>query len=628
MKKRFLPFEKAQSWSLKHPQRVLLLLYFIFSITTLLLWGQKSINLVTGDEPHYLVMASGIVKHASLEQTQPYREEFKTKAIYPFGLAPQDAEPSPMNTHAVAGPHGLFNVHNIGLPLLLSIPFLLGGVLGAKLFMILCGAFVVVFNWKFASVFSQNKQQNLWVVLATSLSLPLIPASNQIYPDLLAGLISLIGLYWFMTTQQNRSKMHEIVLTSIIVFLPWLQIKLAATCIIIVLAVVVKLYSESRDIPRILRICLVASASLFLLAFYNNYAFGKLSGPYQDGALELSKTSLMVLFGLFFDQNQGFLIQNPINLIGLLAIGWLYKIDRPFAIVWGLVFLSLIVPNALHPVWYGGGSFSGRFVWAAALVFIVPTSYALLLIGKSREAVFQWIVTAGVLLQLYFFYQYAIEGLKLYNKEPTIWFDNYSIFFFSVHSWLPMLYNSKWAFEYIPNYAWFVVISSLLLIGFIPAEKLVKKTAFLFAFFVALLLTAGLYKAPQVDNKRDFQANELPSQTGKIINSTRFAEHGIDQPGFLNYGPYFALRKGTYEVVLMYSSSGENTEEIGSFDIFDATAHIQTSKVSLHGTNSTNQNLQITFQVKRWNDHPFEFRTYWNGSSNLKIHDIFLQKIN
>jgi hypothetical protein len=85
----------------------IIFVYFIFSITTLFLWQKRDINTVTGDEPHYLVMASGIVKHASLEQTQAYREEFETKEIYKSGLAPQDAEPSPENTHGVAGPNGL-----------------------------------------------------------------------------------------------------------------------------------------------------------------------------------------------------------------------------------------------------------------------------------------------------------------------------------------------------------------------------------------------------------------------------------------------------------------------------------------------------------------------------------------
>lgn len=604
----------------------ILFVYFIFSIATLYFWEKRGINTVTGDEPHYLVMASGIVKHASLEQTEPYREEFKTKEIYKPGLAPQDAEPSPTNTHAVAGPNGLFNVHNIGLPLLLSMPFMLGGVLGAKLFMIFCGSLIIVLSWKFASIFSEDKRHNFWAVIAAGVSLPLIPASNQIYPDILAGLISLVGLYWFITAQEKRLKIHEILLASAIVFLPWLQIKFAATCVLIVLAVVVKIYLDSKDIQRVLRILLVASISCIALALYNYCAFGKISGPYESGALELSKTSLMVLLGLHFDQNQGFLIQNPVNLIGILAIGWVYRFNRTFAFIWGGVFLSLIVPNALHPNWYGGGSFSGRFGWAAAVVFIIPTVYGLLKIGKNREKIFRLVIAGSVLLQLYFFYQYAVSGTNLYNRGAVTWFDAYSIFYFPIHSWLPMLYSSEWAFGYTPNYAWLVLTCSLLLMGFICKENFYSKAPILAISFFALIFVSGLFKYQQA-SEIIFEANQLPSQTGKTLDLARFAEQNTDSPGFLNYGPYFPLRKGKYEVALTYSSLGTRSENIGWFDIYDSTTGTQISQVPIQGTDNTNQELKFKFQVDQWKPNLFEFRTYWNGLSKLKVQRISLKKL-
>ena len=67
---------------------IALLIYGIFSLATLFSWQSKGINTVTGDEPHYLVMSSGIAKQGSLEQTAPYMEEFKAREIYKHGLAP------------------------------------------------------------------------------------------------------------------------------------------------------------------------------------------------------------------------------------------------------------------------------------------------------------------------------------------------------------------------------------------------------------------------------------------------------------------------------------------------------------------------------------------------------------
>jgi hypothetical protein len=606
---------------------IILLIYSIFSLATFLSWQLKAINTVTGDEPHYLVMASGLVKQGALEQTAPYRKEFIEREIFKNGLAPKDAQPSAENTHAVLGPNGLFNVHNFGLPVLLTLPFLLGGVVGAKLVMVFFGALVVVVAWKFSSGFSEDKVNRFWTVIAATISLPLIPASNQIYPDVLAGLIALVGLYWFFTLQERRSVHLEALLTTAVVFLPWLQIKFAATSVILVIAIVLKIYFESQDLKRIIRICIIAGSSCLMLALYNYYAFGKISGPYQGGALEISKTSLMVLLGLHLDQNQGFILQNPVNLIGILAVGWMYRRNKIFLILWMLVFFSLIVPNSLHTNWYGGWSFSGRFQWAAAVAFVIPTTYGLLAIAKNEKKIFNKIIVASVLLQLYFFYQYAIEGVGVYNKGAGVWPDSYSIFYYPIQAWLPMLYDSGWAYMYMPNYFWVILVAALLLLGFFVKEIKFKNVKILLFSLILLFLLAGLQKNHQ-KSQFLFKAEQLPSQTGRIVNSSRFAEKNVDGPGFVNYGPYFLLRKGSYKVVISYKSSSSKSEVIGWADIFNATLRSELIKVPIQGTDNELSELIIEFESADWRPNSFEFRTYWLGLSNIEIHNIFLEKFN
>lgn len=579
--------------------------------------------MVTGDEPHYLVMSSGIIDYGSLEQTAPYLKEFKSWKIYKHGLAPKDAQPAPENTHAVLGPRGLFNVHNIGLPILLALPFMLGGIIGAKLFMIFCGALVAVAAWKFSSYFSKNEVYKFWGVTGATISLPLLPASNQIYPDILAGLIAIAGLYWFLTTPQRRTKSLEFFLATAIVFLPWLQIKFAATCLLLVIAISAKIYIDSKDLQRVFRLLIIAGASFTALAFYNYYAFGKVSGPYESGALEISKQSLMVLIGLHLDQNHGFLITNPLNFIGVLAIGWLYRFNRTFTVIWGLVFLSLIVPNALHPNWYGGGSFSGRFGVSAAVVFLIPVIYGLLEIGRKRKRIFQTIIAGGIFLQLYFFYQYTIVGVDLYNRGAKTWFDSYSIFYFPIHSWMPMLYNASWAYGYAPNYAWIILFSCLLLVGFLSQKKLYVKMSALAIFLVVLVFASGLLKHEQFD-EISFTATQLPSQTGRLVDLSRLAEQNLDDPGFINYGPYYRTPKGNYVVTLTYSSSGEASNTIGSFDIFNAASGLQILKIPIYGTNNAIKELNIKFATTE-RSSLLEFRTFWNGSSNINMKNIILK---
>ncbi len=612
----------------KNALLVALLIYGIFSIATFYSWYAKGINAVTGDEPHYIVMSSGLVKQGSLEQTAPYREEFKGREIYKHGLAPVDAQPSPENTHAVLGPNGLFNVHNIGLPILLALPFLFGGVAGAKLTMIFFGSLIIVIAWKFSYLFSDKKTFRFWAVIATTISLPIIPASNQIYPDVVAGLIALTGLYWFYTLHERRTVGVEALLTVMIVFLPWLQIKFAATCVVLVLSISLRVYFQSKDIGRIFRIFIISGVSCLALIAYNYYAFGKISGPYQSGALELSKTSLMVLLGLHIDQNQGFILQNPVYLVGILAIGWMYKINRTFALVWSLVFLSLIVPNALHPAWYGGWSFSGRFQWAAAIVFIAPTIFGLLFVASSKENIFKVIVIGGSILQLYFFYQYAIVGVNLFNKGAGSWFNAYSTFYYPLHGWLPMLYNSDWAYEFLPNYFWVLLIFVLLFFGFLGERFLFGKIRlnknFIIVFIFILICFSG-FSNNQEKNAFVFKASQLPSDTGSVVNSNRLAKPIIDQPGFVNYGPYFSLRKGSYEVEYTYRSMTESPDIVGWIDVFDATSGSQLVKIPLNGTVGAILKKKIDFTLNHWEARNYEFRTYWDGMSEIEVKDISLR---
>ncbi len=604
----------------------ILLIYCLCSLATLLFWNKSNFNGVTGDEPHYLVMANGIGKHASLEQTTPYKEAFDPREFSKFGIPPDQARLSPENMHTIEGPHGYYNMHNIGLPLLLALPFVLGGIVGAKLFMMFCGGLAILFSWKISGIFSAAPKSRWLAVLATCIAMPLVPAANQIYPDILAGVLSMIGLYWFHTTQKTRGGLTELLLAVAVVYLPWLQIKFGLTCAVIVLAVATKIYIESKDMQRVARIFAAAGISCLTLAAYNFYAFGKVSGPYTPEAIEISKTGLMVLLGLHFDQNQGFLMQNPVNLIGLLAIGWFYRAHRPLALLWTIVFLSLLVPNALHPNWYGGWCFSGRFGWAAAIVFMIPTIYGLVEIAKSREKVFHTIVSISVLLQVYLFCRYAFKLVSLYNRGSSTPFSDYSLFYSRVHTWLPGLYNSEWAYSYAPNYAWLAVASLLLIFGFLRNQKSKRLGTYALWVSAIVVLASGYHRASK-DGEVVFQAASLPSLAGRVQGSARIAEAGVDHPGLINFGPYVPLTRSKYKITLKYSSSGPKGESIAVFDIFNATAKRQLLSHDLPGTNGLVQEFTMEFEISDWSTQLMEFRNNWTGKQQFKLYQISVMRV-
>ncbi len=612
------------SWphAVNTPIGVLVIIYLITSLTTFLLWNGSSRYNITGDEPHYLVIASGIVRHGTLEQSVPYKEEFEKKEIYKSGLA---------DTHVIHGPNGLFSVHNIGLPLLISLPFYFGGVVGVKLFMIfVCGVGLVV-AWTISGAFSSDLKVRFFATLATYIALPLIPASNQIYPDIVAGVIALGGLYWFMTTTKGRSLVNEGLWAGAIAFLPWLQIKFAATCLVLIVALGFKILLETKDIKRISLISVVAIVSYAALGLYNYYAFRNISGPYTSEALQLSKTSLMVLLGLHFDQNQGFLLQNPIALVGVFFIGALFVYNKSTSLLLVLVFLSLIVPNGMHPNWYGGWSFSGRFAWSAAIIFFLPTIFGLIKLADINTKAFSAIIGASLLLQSYLYCLYSFGDLDLYNKVPSTWLASYSLFYFPIESWMPALYNARWAYEYAPNYAWGVLIVLILAAGFATSDALKShlsnKVSLAIVIVGVLIVFASGFAVQNGSQEIVFVGKDLPSRTGQVQGLSRVATQGVDDAGVVTFGPYVPLRMGSYEVMIRFSSAAPVGQAIGKWDVFDFTDGAQLAVRPLYGTAGEVKKVQASFKINNWKFHLFEFRSVWDGTSDIKIYGIELKPL-
>ncbi|MFC2002709.1 hypothetical protein ACFLV4_02005 [Chloroflexota bacterium] len=607
---------------------LLIIIYLVLAFTTFVVWQTSERYSVTGDEPHYLVMASGIIRHGTLEQTVPYKEEFQNREIYKRGLAPTDTLPGNIDT-TVIGPHGIYNVHNIGLPLLLALPFGIGGVIGAKVFMILLNSLIVLVIWKVSGLFSGDWKIRFAAVFAVSIGLPLIPASNQIYPNMLAGLICLNALYWILTLSKHRPVAIEVFYALTIGFLPWLHIVFVPPALLLSATLVYLLLIGTKHFRRVIVVVLSLLLSLGILALYNDYAFGNLFGPYENGELQVSETALMVLLGLHFDQNQGFLLQNPVFLIGVLSIGSFLANNRRLGFIVALVYLSLIVPFSLHVNWYGGYSFFGRFAWAAAVFFMIPTVFGLIKLASLSRLAFRLIIGAGILLQVLLYFRYTLPGFVLMNKPPPTWLNDYAVFYYPLQKWLPALYNVNWAYQYLPNLVFFLIIVGLLILGLAtfckPNNRQIILTVFLSTSIVSVLI-CGFFSNP-VYNSRIFNAKDLGSQTGSLQDGMRFAVEVIDKPGYVTYGPYVILRGGSYRAVFYFASNASEDQTVGAWDIYQGSTDAIIKQGPLSGTKGQIKQISVPFDVANWQITRWQFRTKWNGSNDIKIIKIELQQL-
>ncbi|MEF2977801.1 hypothetical protein [Subtercola sp. YIM 133946] len=610
----------------------ILVVYLALAGITLVTWQSAGLPL-TGDEPHYMVITRGIVVDHTLEQTAPYREAFAQGLFLGPGITDP---PSPANTHAYLGPHGLFNIHSFGLPLLLAVPYALQGVVGAKAFLVLVGAVGVALMWMIGGVFTERRAIRGFAVAAVAIGMPLLPGANQIFPDLPAGVLALVGLYWLLTVAKRRPVWVEVLLGLCVAYLPLLQIKFAAPATILVVALAVALYRRDPKGARRFRSALVVvvpfAVLLGILFAFNEYAFGNLTGPYEAGAFQLGPQAVMVFIGLALDQNQGFVFQNLIALAGLVGVGLLFARRAGFTVVWMLVLLSLIVPNAVLANQYGGYSFIGRFGYAAALVFTVATLCALARLGERSRLWFGIVAGVALALQLAFWLYYTFSqavlgnaGRVLYNHGADAWLQNYTAFYFPLQQWLPALYDTTWAFTFLPNYAWALAACALVASGFALGfgHRSRRRRVWMpgVAVVAAVIVVAGFVSVAPTP-PRVYAASELLVAQGTTSEAgiTASAETG-SAAGYVTYGPLALLREGTYTLSLTYSSPADPTTVVGGWQPKLADDPSQWT-ADLMGTDGEVVTVSRDVDLTNFSPATLQARTLWNGVSSITIASV------
>lgn len=386
-------------------------------------------NFVTGDEPAYILVA---------------------KNIKSLGTSMIDFDPTATKK---------YYVHSIGVSLLM-VPtindvdlfwtrasfVLLNGIVSVILYQLTAGL-------KLRDTAPLSPLQRVGITIAVMLSMPLIPAANQFYPDLLAGVLFLGVWYWVINIDRPSPWFHLPFIT-VMVALPWLHSK--NLYISLGIAPVIGYYVW-RNQPKSILIGFAAAylTSVALVMWYGLTAWGNPLGPVTKGSAPLTLDGVSRMFGLVFDQNQGILWQNPLQLLGLFGIGLFYRRDPKRFWLWGWLFGVPLVLNALHVNPYGGISYSGRFHWSSAVMLYAVTITMITWLMLRRPLLATRILIASLMIQAYFWYMYSTQTM-LYPRaiSGTLLLDHYTILFGRLEPYLPQFYSLSATLASHANYVW------------------------------------------------------------------------------------------------------------------------------------------------------------------------------
>jgi hypothetical protein len=447
-----------------------------------------------------------------------------------------------------------------------------------------------------------------------------------------------VTLKIFVRLQNQRSHsfsfLKDLWIGLLIALLPWLHVRFILPAVLLLLGYVYIGVRTPRESPRgsfrfqSLAPAVIVTCSVVLFHVYSQIAFGTFFGYYQQGYFFFGVKKIgMILSGLHWDQTQGMFIQQPLFLLGVVGIALLIKANRQMAIFLGMLSVSVLLPNATHPAWYGGFSFAGRFWWAVFALWVFPLAYVVKLLLAKHRIVLLALCGASIANQGWLAGKWLFLDGFLLNRNVPAWaarsfFDDTGLL-----PWMPTFRDFDSYLKHPANYVAVAVGLFLIISGWLwhrGANRLLAKVwgGFLVVGVATLLLV------PPATGSWKLYAIELPSRVGTLDGTSRVAKE-TDGPGALIFGPYTTLMAGLYQVTLEYESS--ETAGLGA-NHFDIVYGLDTKVVSdvelpLSDTNQGTFKCEFPVAASQSLNPPFQFRVNYAGHGNLKVKRLTITPI-
>jgi hypothetical protein len=598
---------------------LLLVLPGLLYLSAAIVWHARGEYRITGDEPHYLLIADSIVRDHDLRVRNNYLID--TPVQQAAGLTLSEL------IHLVPHTQGDFSRHNIGLPLLLALPYSIGGVFGARIFLALVAGLAPFLIYRIFLSIIHSEGWSAAAALVLTVGLPFVPAANQIFPDVLAGLIILFltwRIFFAQSTKSSSGWLNEACVGLVLGFLPWLHLRFAPPAILLLAGLALSMWDNRRD-PRARRLLIVSGAmllgSLALLLAYNRIAFSSFA-PYSGNDVSFHFREIgMISLGLHWDQSQGMFVQQPLLLLGLMGIASLVRQKPRAAIFLGLLYLSVLIPSASHPAFYGGPALYGRFWWAIFSLWIFPMAYAIKSFLKANYRFLPYLLVAAFGWQAWLASRWFRDSDVMRNHNWPVWAAKSLLGRTRLLFYLPTFRDIESYLIHPANYV--AVLGAVLLIitGWFLRRAAWKQMMALWILF--LVVAAGvLALVPPAPGSWKINVADLPSQVGRIDGVTRIADE-TDGPGIVIFGPYTMLTRGNYDVSLDYETRSKGSAPVARFDIvYDVGARTVADMELEPDAKAGRANYNMRVLPEQSLNSLFEFRVKYTGQGFLRVNSL------
>ena len=314
---------------------VTLLLYLSITLWTARTWP------LTGDQPHYLVLIESIVYDGDLDLTNNYIGTNWT----PHGSEAPDGQ--------------LLSSHMIGLPLLLALPYHIGGRLGATLAVAVLAALAATNVFLLAAEVTRDRLLGVIAWGVAALAPPQSVYSFMIYPEIPGALI----VVWStrQVLKQHIPIWRWFLLGSALAFLPWLVVRFAPLTVLLAGYGLFGLIRDNSP-PRkerlaaaiVLVVPLVASAASYFVYLWVQYGSFSPMVMYTRVGQQIFRSDPLFqpgsVLGWLFDQRNGLLSYSPLYMLAIPGMALLVRRHRRDGLfIASLVLVHVVLSIGLAP---------------------------------------------------------------------------------------------------------------------------------------------------------------------------------------------------------------------------------------------------------------------------------------
>jgi hypothetical protein len=304
---------------------------------------------VSGDEPHYLLMAQSLWRDGDLE-LRDNMERGETKEYTPAELRPHWGAP-----RADGRP---FPAHGVGLPALLAPVYALGGRRACVLFLAALGAGLALLSraLAFRATGDAAASQLAWVV---ALGSPAAFYAFHVYTELPSAFAIGAALFLLLREPAPRTA-GAVVAAAMVSALPWLHTKMAPVAAVLGVIALVRLDGRAR----LGFLAVAALAAIGYVAFFQSVFGHPTPLAVYGGSLppQVSGAPLRAAAGLLLDRSFGLLVHAPVYVLALAAVPLALRRSLRETWPYALVLAAVLAPVLSWRMWWGGQCPPSRFL--------------------------------------------------------------------------------------------------------------------------------------------------------------------------------------------------------------------------------------------------------------------------